>query len=48
MRFIGSLSCVIALWALPMDKSALATACDLLALAGSSWCLLISFREGAP
>ena len=48
MWLLGILSCALALWALPMDKSVMAVACDLLALAGSQWCLWIFFREGSP
>ena len=43
MWFLVILSCTLALWALPMDKSTEATACDLLVLTGG--CLWIFFRE---
>lgn len=35
MRSMVIVSCLFALWALPADKSAMATACDLIALCGS-------------
>jgi len=40
MKFIIVSSLLCGLWALPMDKSALATGCNLLAAASSLWLML--------
>ena len=46
MRLVAALSMLASLWALPMGKSVLATACCLVALLGSS-CMLILSGRGA-
>ena len=46
MKIILLCSCVAALWALPMGKSSLATAADLVALIGAgAWLCLIAGQE---
>lgn len=45
MRFVAACSLLASLWALPMGKSALATACCLAALLGSCGTLILSGRR---
>jgi hypothetical protein len=45
MKMVAVLSMLASLWALPMGKSPLATACCLLALSGSCGMLILSGKR---
>lgn len=45
MKLVVVVSLLFALWALPLEKSELATACDLVALGGASYCMWL-FANG--
>jgi hypothetical protein len=47
MKPMAFVSCFFALWALPADKSVLATACDLIALFGSV-CAIVFIKGRMP
>jgi len=46
MKVVIDSSLLCGLWALPMDKSVLATGCDLLVVVGSLWLMFRSEASG--